>query len=109
MKAIRIMLYCIILSLFFPLIGNAKEIIPEKDVLDIIFVIDSSGSMKANDPSKMGLDMVQAFIDTMQTQGIRIGYVAYNNDIVSYAAPEPIETTENRETLKGKIASIADA
>ena len=109
MKAIRIMLYCIILSLFFPLIGNAKEIIPEKDVLDIIFVIDSSGSMKANDPSKMGLDMVQAFIDTMQTQGIRIGYVAYNNDIVSYAAPEPIETTENRETLKGKIASIAYA
>ena len=52
MKAIRIMLYCIILSLFFPLIGNAKEIIPEKDVLDIIFVIDSSGSMKANETIK---------------------------------------------------------
>ena len=106
MKVIRISLYCIILSLFFPLIGYAEEIVPEKEQLDIIFVIDSSGSMKTNDPSRIALDMVQAFIDTMQTQGIRIGYVAYNDDILSFAAPETIETTAKREKLKGEIASI---
>lgn len=106
MKVIRILIYCIILSLFFPLRGYAEEIVPEKEQLDIIFVIDSSGSMKTNDPSGIGLDMVQAFIDTMQTQGIRIGYVAYNDDILSYSVPETIETTGKREELKDKIASI---
>jgi len=106
MKVLQRLLYCIILSLFFPLTGYAEEIVPEKEQLDIIFVIDSSGSMKTNDPSRMGLDMVQAFIDTMQTQGIRIGYVAYNHEILSYMAPETIDTTEKREILKDQIASI---
>ncbi|MDE6984817.1 MAG: VWA domain-containing protein, partial [Lachnospiraceae bacterium] len=106
MKVIRILVYCIILALFFPVTGNAEEIVPEKEQLDIMFVIDSSGSMKTNDPSGMGLDMVQAFIDTMQTQGIRIGYVAYNDAIVSYSEPETIDSTQNREKLKDMIASI---
>ena len=106
MKVLRRLLCCIILSLFFPLIGYAEEIVPEKEQLDIIFVIDSSGSMKTNDPSRIGLDMVQAFIDTMQTQGIRIGYVAYNHEILSYMAPETIDTAKKREKLKDQIASI---
>ena len=106
MKVLRKLLYCIILSLFFPLTGYAEEIVPDKQQLDIIFAIDSSGSMKTNDSSRIGLDMVQAFIDTMQTQGIRIGYVAYNNEILSYAAPETIETPEKRKILKNKISSI---
>lgn len=106
MKVLQKLLYCIILSLFFPLTGYAEEIVPEKEQLEIIFVIDSSGSMKTNDPSGIGLDMVQAFIDTMQTQGIRIGYVAYNNEILSYSAPETIETAEKRKKLKDQISSI---
>lgn len=99
-------LCCIILSLFFPLTGYAEEIVPEKEQLDIIFVMDCSGSMKTNDPSRMALQMVQAFIDTMQTQGIRIGYVAYNDGIVSYSAPDAIDTAAKREKLKSEIASI---
>jgi Mg-chelatase subunit ChlD len=106
MKVLRKLLYCIILALFFPLTGYAEEIVPEKEQIEIIFVIDSSGSMKTNDRSGIGIDMVQAFIDTMQTQGIRIGYVAYNNEILSYSAPETIETTEKRKRLKDQISSI---
>ena len=68
MKVLRKLLYCIILALFFPLTGYAEEIVPEKEQIEIIFVIDSSGSMKTNDRSGIGIDMVQAFIDTMQTQ-----------------------------------------
>ena len=106
MKVLRRLLYCIILSLFFPLTGYAEEIVPQKEQLEIIFVIDSSGSMKTNDPSGIGLDLVQAFIDTMQTQGIRIGYVAYNDEILSYSAPDTIETAQKRNKLKDQISSI---
>jgi len=84
----------------------AEEIISEKLPLDIIFVIDCSGSMKTNDPSKMGLNMVQAFIDTVQTGNIRVGYVAYNEDILSFSAPKSIADTKVRENLKEEIGAI---
>lgn len=106
MKKIRILLCCVILCLIFPQKVYAEENICRKEPLDIIFVIDCSGSMKTNDPSKMGLNMVQAFVDTVQAENIRIGYVAYNNDILSYSAPESISTAERRQALKDEINSI---
>ena len=74
--------------------------------MDIIFVIDCSGSMKTNDPSKIGLNMVQAFIDTVQAENIRVGYVAYNDNIFSFLAPESIGTADEREALKEEIGAI---
>lgn len=81
MKRIGILLCCIVLCLLFPEKVHAEEIVSEKEPVDIIFVIDCSGSMKTNDVSRMGLSMVQAFVDTVQAEDIRIGYVAYNDSI----------------------------
>ena len=66
MKRIGILLCCIVLCLLFPEKVHAEEIVSEKEPVDIIFVIDCSGSMKTNDVSRMGLSMVQAFVDTVQ-------------------------------------------
>ncbi len=107
MKKIRMLLCCIILCLLLPQTVHAEEFIFEKEPLDIVFVIDCSGSMKKNDPSKMGLSMVQAFADTVQAENIRIGYVAYNDGILSCSAPEAITTAEKRAALKEEIGSIA--
>lgn len=106
MKGIRVVLFCIMLGLFLPYTVHAEEVISKKEPLDIIFVIDCSGSMKTNDPSRMGLSMVQAFVDTVQKENIRIGYVAYNDNILSYSALEAITTIEKRADLKEKIESI---
>ncbi len=106
MKKIWIFLCCIMLSVFFPQTVYAVEVTPEEASIDIVFVIDCSGSMKANDPSKTGLDMVQAFIDTAQSESVQVGYVAYNDTIVSYSVLEPIEAVQKRDALKSEIASI---
>lgn len=106
MKGIRILICCVVLSLIFPKTAHAEEIVPEKEPLDIVFVIDCSGSMKTNDPSKTGLNMVQAFVDTVQAENIRIGYVAYNDSILSFSAPESIALAETRESLKEEIGAI---
>lgn len=106
MKGIRILLCCVILCLLFPKTAYAEEITSEKESVDIVFVIDCSGSMKTNDPSKMGLDMVQAFIDTVQPDNVRVGYVAYNDGILSYSVPDSIETAEKRDSLKVEIGAI---
>jgi hypothetical protein len=66
MKRIGILLCCIVLCLLFPEKVHAEEIVSEKEPVDIIFVIDCSGSMKTNDVSRMGLSMVQAFVDRLK-------------------------------------------
>ncbi len=106
MKEIKILLCCIVLSLLLPKTVYAEEITSRKEPMEIVFVMDCSGSMKSNDSSKMGLDMVQAFIDTIQTDNISIGYVAYNDAIRSFSAPESISVAENRESLKAEINAI---
>lgn len=106
MRAIRTLFFCVALSLLFPKTAYAEEIVPEKETVDVVFVIDCSGSMKTNDPSKMGLSMVQAFIDTVQAENIRVGYVAYNDGILAFSAPESIATSEKRELLKEEIGAI---
>lgn len=106
MKGIRIVLCCIVLGLLLPKTVCAEEIASEKKAIDIVFVIDCSGSMKTNDPSKMGPDMVRAFIDTVQAEDIRVGYVAYNDSILSFSMPESIATSQKRELLKEEIGAI---
>lgn len=106
MRKIRILFFCVALSLLFPKTAYAEEIVPKKESMEVVFVIDCSGSMKANDPSKMGLSMVQAFIDTVQPENIRVGYVAYNDSILASSAPEFISAAEKRELLKEEIGAI---
>ncbi len=107
MKGIRILFFCVALSLFFQKTAYAEEIASEKETMEVVFVIDCSGSMKTNDPSQMGLSMVQAFIDTVQAENIRVGYVAYNDSILAFSAPASIAASEKRELLKEEIGAIA--
>ena len=106
MKGIQILFCCVVLSLIFPKTAHAEEFASEREPVEIVFVIDCSGSMKANDPSKMGLSMVQAFIDTVQTGNVQVGYVAYNDSILSFSAPEPMLMAEKREALNAEISAI---
>lgn len=83
----------------------AKEIRSEQNGLDVIFVMDYSGSMNANDPDHTASGMVKAFIDTVHSADIRIGFVAYNDRIVSSAAPVSVKTQEERDALKAQMDS----
>lgn len=107
MRGIRILFFCVALSLLFPKTVYAEEIVSEKETINIVFAVDCSGSMKTNDPSKMGLSMIQAFIDTVQAENIRVGYVAYNDSIVAFSAPTSIEASVKREHLKEEISAIS--
>lgn len=83
--------------------AHAEEYASEKNGLDVIFVMDYSGSMKSNDPEHIAQVMVKAFIDTVHSADIRIGFVSYNDRILSSASPVPVQTAEQRERLKQLI------
>lgn len=104
-KVITVFLY-LILCFAFPISLYAEEIASSQSGLDITFAIDCSGSMKTNDPDRIGMGMVQAFIDTVHTEDIRIGYVAYHDKIVSSSAPVSISNIEERRELKDSINRI---
>ncbi|MBE5990926.1 MAG: VWA domain-containing protein [Paenibacillaceae bacterium] len=91
------------LSVTFPV--SAEEIASKKNGLDVMFVMDYSGSMKTNDPDHTGVGMVKAFVDTVHSADIRIGFVAYNDQIVTSAAPASVKSQEDRDALK----SLMDA
>lgn len=108
MRKIWILLCCFLLYLcLFPQTVSAEEEVAEDALIEIVFVIDCSGSMKTNDPSRMGLAMVEAFIDTIKSDGVRIGYVAYSDEISSFSELVSIEKQEKRESLRAEISAIA--
>lgn len=69
--------------LMFSFISEANEYSSDKKGLDVIFVMDYSGSMKTNDPERTAQGMVKAFTDTVHSADIRIGFVAYNDRLLS--------------------------
>lgn len=88
------------------IIAYAEEYASEKNGLDVIFVMDYSGSMKSNDSEHIAQAMVKAFIDTVHSADIRIGFVSYNDRILSSASPVPVETVIQRDRLKQLIDGI---
>lgn len=84
----------------------AEEISGRQNAVDIIFVVDASGSMRSNDSNGIALEMVKAFIDTSQIENTRIGFVAYNDQVISATAPIEIANAPEREALKALISNI---
>ena len=81
----------------------AEEYVSVKSGLDVIFVMDYSGSMKSNDPDAIAQGMVKAFIDTVHATDIHVGFVAYNDQLLAATQPLPVKTNEERQTLKTLI------
>ena len=71
--------------------------------LDVIFVIDNSGSMLKSDPNMLTLSASNLFIDMCEYSDSRIGYVMYTDKISS---SQPLtDITNFSEELKKAIAS----
>lgn len=88
---------------FCPLIVYAEEFTSEKNGLDVMFVMDYSGSMKSNDSQDIAKGMVKTFVDTVHSADIRVGFVAYNDRILTSTSPTAIQTAEERSSLKALI------
>ena len=84
MKRKRISAFCLILLFSFLLVVNcfAKEVENEKvyNPLDLVVVIDSSGSMRYSDTSRTALDAVRMLVNMMPAKDSRVGIVSFNTD-----------------------------
>ena len=78
-KKIATIIFFAVCCAAFSVQASAKEFESRQSGLDVMFAIDSSGSMVSNDPGRMGMSMVKAFVDTVHIEDIRIGFVSYSD------------------------------
>ncbi|MDR0949092.1 MAG: VWA domain-containing protein [Lachnospiraceae bacterium] len=71
--------------------------------LDVIFVIDNSGSMVHADPDKWALSAANEFIDLCDNSDSRVGYVMYGHDIIAWMPLTEIAVA--KEMIKNDIAA----
>ena len=107
MKRLKIVLFLLSCFIFISasFCASGEEVASGKNGLDVMFVMDYSGSMSSNDQDHTAIGMVKAFIDTVHSADIRIGFVAYNDHIVSSVAPVSVRTQEERDSLKSLMDS----
>lgn len=83
---------------------QAQETTMVKEDLNIVFAVDHSGSMNEQDAGQMIPKVLQIFTDTMHGENIKIGYLAYNDTIITERAPVAVDQEEQRRLLKQTIA-----
>lgn len=85
-------------------VQNIEAVMVRED-LNIVFVVDHSGSMNQQDKHRMIPQVLKMFVDTMHGENMRIGYVAYNDTIIAQKAPVYVQQESQRDMLKQTIDS----
>ena len=73
--------------------------------IDIIVVMDNSGSMAYNDRSNLRFDVVKSFIDRLHI-GDSIGVLHFNTDVDVQLPITEIMGNEDKALLKDKIETV---
>lgn len=86
-----------------PVPAFAEPVEAGRVALDVIFVIDNSGSMLRADPYKLALTATNLFIDICEDSDSRVGYVMYTHVIRSF---QPLtDVDEFSKQLKNAISA----
>ncbi|MFL0197574.1 vWA domain-containing protein [Clostridium sp. WILCCON 0269] len=74
--------------------------------MDVIFVLDSSGSMKESDPEEIRVEAIKMFLDMGQVKGNKAGLVAYSDNIVREHNLDSINSSEDKDRIKSMASDI---
>lgn len=79
-KTISFLLSLILVAVIFPASSFAEEMTQEKEykALDLVVVVDSSGSMLSSDPDRIAPDAVRMLTNMMPAEDSRVGLISFN-------------------------------
>lgn len=98
-RMLKLILFVMILLNFYPLLHSVSN------SMDIVLLIDSSGTMASTDPSNLRLQAAKSFVD-LANVGDRIGVIDFSTTSKTLAIPTIIDREEDKKTLKNYIESI---
>ena len=74
--------------------------------IDVILVIDTSGSMRTTDPERIALEAASLFMDMMETRHSRIGIIAFSGDLHSVVPLSPLHEVATRRSIRSNVADF---
>lgn len=92
---------------FIPSLQVRAQSTSKNTNMDVMFVLDSSGSMAESDPEKIREEAIKMFLDMGQTQGNKAGLVAYSDNIVREHNLDSINSLEDKERIKSMASNIS--
>lgn len=117
MKKVSTILFCAVFILQCMLVGmtgtvNAADT-GEYKPLDMVVVVDTSGSMNTSDSTHMTAKAINMLINMMPAEESRIGIVTFNTKAVTLSADAsgkpallPLAEFDNVKAIKGKVNGI---
>ncbi|MGH4138184.1 vWA domain-containing protein [Clostridium sp.] len=74
--------------------------------LDVIFVLDASGSMKTSDPQEIRIEAIKMFLDMCGVAGNKVGLVAYSDNIIRVHNLDTMNSAGDKDSVKRMTTSI---
>ena len=107
LKRITCAILILIISLSLLVTSFAQDVISAPSV-DIVFVVDVSGSMNQADNEGFAWEAMQLGVD-LAPQNSRVAIIAVNNDVVSQTGFTDVSTAEGRRYLEEYILNLQNA
>lgn len=96
--------YFVLVNVFF-IISFCSLIYPDSGSIEIVLLIDSSGSMATTDPSNLRLQAARSFVDLINV-GDRIGVIDFSTTSKILTSPTVIDREDDKNALKNHIDRI---
>lgn len=112
MKVFKRTAWILVMTLTFILlpINTNKKVVngqgSNNSNLDVVFVMDASKSMAANDPEGLRIEALKLFIDMCKVKGDKMGLVAYGGGIVKVDNLKEIYSPGDKELIKRNYSQI---
>ena len=106
----RICCLLILLCMFLPM-GRVVALSAQSDKIqelafDVVFVIDSSGSMRHSDPDRIAVEAAKLFTDMCEYSSSRVGYVAYTEKLYKEIELREISEDDARRDFKDSLDKL---
>lgn len=100
-----LLMVILVLSLVITGIPAAADTIGSAG-MDVVIVIDTSGSMKYTDEHRIALDAAKLFVDMMDCSGSRVGLVSFSDQLGAVVNLTGIYSQADKDSVKNSINSL---
>jgi Ca-activated chloride channel homolog len=106
MKIKLALVFLIILIIQFLLTLHSFANFSTTSKIDVVFILDASGSMKQSDPDNIRLEAMKMFIDMCELGRTQVGIVTFSHIIIEEKEMFGLNSAEDKSELKRYINNI---
>ncbi|MCL2372505.1 MAG: VWA domain-containing protein [Defluviitaleaceae bacterium] len=103
----KVIVVVFLLAYLLPAQFNATPIVlAPSSGIDVVLVVDTSGSMRTADPERIALEAATLFISMMETRHSRIGIVPFSGTVHNTVPLTPIDDLDIRNEIRRSVSGL---